>query len=292
MKKKIIVFCLLVFVLVPSVKTHAAGAAAAAVSTAILYGQQALEFILVAQRWNNQVTQFRDNIRNTYETLQRMIDTERRAIENLMSIGNIRSIDDFWSWQNRVFFLARESEHHFNNIRFDVGNRSYGIREVDQIPDALRDNFSDPFARNFTDEERRRFLTQHGRLTAGNYVFMRSWQQRNQQIAERIMSVDQVLADEFDDAAARNQEMMDRYANVNEDLQEREILMNTHITAMNTEMAVREQTRLMVELHQYQLSRDRMMDTPPTPPFLSDSWNHNPFGSVTQGAGESSFSNW
>jgi hypothetical protein len=291
MKKKIIVFCLLVFVLVPSVKTHAAGAASAAV-TAAIHALQWSDSIATILSWRQQVLDMRDNITNTYESMRRIVDTERRALENLRSIGDIRSIDDFWSWQNRVFFLARESEQHFNNIQFTVGNRSYGIREVDQIPDALRDNFSDPFARNFTDEERRRFLTQHGRLTAGNYVFMRSWQQRNQEIAQRIMSVDQVLADEFDDAADRNQEMMDRYANVNEDLQEREILMNTHITAMQMEMAIREQTRLMVELHQYQLSRDRMMDTPPTPPFLSDSWNHNPFGSVTQGAGESSFSNW
>lgn len=273
------------------VATHAAGAAAAAVSL-LIYIQQVWDSVMVVTNWIAQARQMMANVTNTYHTMLKMLEVERRAIENLLSIGNIRSIDDFSRWMNRTMFLAREQEHHFNNLRFDVGNNSFTMREINEIPAALRENFSDPFNRNFTDEDRRRFWLQYGGLTAGNYAYMRTWQQRNQQIADMIMSRDAVLNDEFDEAAARNQAIMNEYSAANEQLHEKEILMNTHITAMNTEMAVREQTRLMLELHQYQLSRDRMEEMPPTPPRLSDQWNHDPFMAITQGRGESTFSDW
>lgn len=287
MRKFLKIIVVLVFLASP-VRVHAAGVGSAALAAMIYIQLQATHLMQVLSF----ALELRESIKtvyNTYNQLQRMIDAERRALNNLRSIADVRSISDFMTWQNRQLFLAREAEWHFDRMNVRVGGNTYSMREIEDIPNALRNSFRDPFERDFSEEDRRNLLLRLG-MAPGNYTYLRTWEQRNNEIARRIMTYSNIFHAEHEEAAMRNQAVMDRYSVVNEDLDINEILMETHVTAMNTEMAIREQTRIMIEMHEYTLSRDRMMDTPPTPPSLSHHWNSNHFDRITEGIGINSFS--
>jgi len=245
-----------------------------------------------------QIAEYAYIIKNTYDTFEttvkqfdKMVDAEKRAIKNIASIVDIRSLDDFMNWTNRTMYLAREEEYYFNQMGVQIGKNKYDMTQIFDIPNALINSFRDPFEGDYTEEERREMWEKLG-LTPGNYNYMKTWEERNDKIAKRILTYSDIYADEHEEAAARNQNIMDKYSVSSEDLDINEIEKEAHITAMNTEMAIREQTRLMIEMHEYELSKDRMAATPPSPPKRSFFWDENPFGSITSGHATNSYENW
>ena len=288
MKKFTKLLIVTLFVVCP-LRVHAAGAIAASTAAVIAAigthsGVQILQFIEMVK--NNVKT-----VENTLNNVKLLTEAERKAWNNLKSIVDVRSIDDFVKWTNRTMYLAREEEYYYNQMGVQIGKNTYKMTEIDQIPDALRNSFRDPWDRDYTDQEKEDMWIRLG-LTPGNYNYMKTWQERNDKIAKRIMTYSDIYADEAEEAYARNQNIMDKYSVSSDTLDANEIAKEAHITAMNTEMAIREQTRLMIEMQEYQLSRDRMADTPPSQVKRSSFWGENPFGSITSRQGTNSYENW
>jgi len=293
MKKFLKVLVVTLFVICP-LRVHASGVIAAGAEAA-----GALSIIgAIGESTALQIAEYAHIIKNTYDTfenavkqLEKLKAAEKRAIKNITSIVDIRSIDDFVNWQNRMSYLAREEEYYFNQMGVQIGKNKYDMTQIFDIPDALLNSFRDPFDGDYTEEEKRDMWIKLG-LTPGNYNYMKTWEERNDKIAKRILTYSDILADEHEEAAIRNQNVMGKYTVSSEDLDINEITKEAHITAMNTEMAIREQTRLMIEMHEYELSKDRMAATPPSPPKRSFFWDEDPFGSITSGHATNSYENW
>jgi hypothetical protein len=286
MKRTMTVFVLALITAFPH-QLHAAGAAAAAINAGIL-GILTETKIEQAIYFAKTLIDGYNTVKNTYDQLQRMLEAEKRALNNLRGIADIRSFSDFMKWNNRQLYLARESEYQYKNLGVKIGRQTYKISEIDKIPDALRHEFVDRYKNDLTEQERMDMYVSMG-LAPGNYMYLKTWQERNDEIAKRIRTYGNIFADEHEEAAERNQAIASKYTTANEELDINEISKEAHITQMNIEMAVREQTRLMIEMHEYQLSRDRMAETPPSPPRLSEHYNKNYFSPVTGGSGRDSF---
>lgn len=288
--KRFFVVLVVAFLVVCPLKVNALGIAESALltsleaTTAWMYAMQVIEF-------GNQLEQMVLTVEQSFQQLEHMIDSTERAYKNLRSIVDVRSISDFFEWNNRQLYLEREVEMRYNNISVKVGKNTYRLHEIDEVPDALRNTFRDTFDGDFTEDEKRDMFISLG-LAPSNYAYLKTWEERNKKIARQIMTYNDVFYDELDLAKERNDNIMGKYQASSDDLDINEITKEAHITAMNTEMAIREQNRLLVEMHQYTLSRDKIMDTPPTPPQRSRIWGVDPFGSVTEGYGVSNYERW
>jgi len=293
MKKLLKVFVVVFFVACP-LRVHAVGAAAAAAESlgaaaivATLEKNHLIEIVEFAAT----AAETAKTAKDTYENFLKLKEAERKAWNNIRSVVDIRSVEDFMKWTNRTMYLAREEEYYYSQMGVQIGGNTYKMHEIDQIPDALRNSFRDPWDKDYTEEEKRDMWIKLG-LTPGNYNYMKTWQERNDKIAKRIMTYSDIFAAEAEEAAERNQNIMGKYQASSDTLDINEISKEAHITAMNTEMAIREQTRLMIEMHEYQLSRDRMNEQLSTPPKKSDFWGENPFGNISGGQGSNSYENW
>ena len=294
MKKFLKVLVVTIFVVFP-LRVHASGIAAA-ITTGIT--NSAIATILAsteAMHIANQVVnivEFATTAKSTYDSFVKLYDAEKRALKNIASFVDIRSVEDFVSWTNRTMYLARQEENIYNQMGVRIGNKTYKMHEIDQIPDAMRNSFRDPYEGDFSEEEKRNMWIKLG-LTPGNYNYMKTWEERNNKIAKRILTYSDIFADEMEEAAERNENIMDKYRDSDEEgIDINEITKEAHITAMNTEMAIREQTRLMIEMHEYELSKDRMNAILPSPPRRSDFWDESPFGSITGGQGVNNYERW
>jgi hypothetical protein len=230
-----------------------------------------------------------NTVKNTYETFQHLYRAEKRALENLKSVVDIRSFSDFMNWQNRQMYLERRAEDIYKGMNVKVGKNSYSLTEIDQIPDALRNTFSDPFNKDFTEEEKRDIYLKMG-LTPGNYIYLKTWQQRNDAIAKKIRTYGEIFEEETEEAFLSNQNLIDKYKTSSEDIDINEITKEAHITAMKQEMLLRELIQIMIGMHDYDLSRDKMMKTPPSPPKLPYDVGDRIFGSITEGVGSNNYS--
>ena len=288
--KKFFRFIVLALFVVCPLRVHAMSAVQAGLLAAI-EGTTAATLALQTIEFANQLKEMADTAKNTLAQLWEAKAAADRAIKNIRSVGDIRSIDDFIKWHNRQLYLEREVEYRYDKASVKIGKNTYKLHEIDEVPNAIRNSFRDTFDGDFTEEEKRDLFISLG-LAPSNYAYLKTWEERNNKIAKRILTYSDVFAEEHDEAAARNQNIMDKYRVSGDDLDINEITKEAHITAMNTEMAIREQTRLMVEMHDYQLSRDKMNERLPSPPRRSDSWGDDPFGSITAGHGSSSYEGW
>jgi len=293
MRKFFKVLFVAIFFVFP-LRVHASGIAAAAAeisgSAAIITAMEQIHATELVQFLATAKKTF-ETARDTYKNLEKAIEVERKAWNNIRSVVDIRSVEDFMSWTNRTMYLARQEEDIYNQMGVRIGNKTYKMHEIDQIPDAMRNSFRDPFEGDFTEEEKRNMWIKLG-LTPGNYNYMKTWEERNNKIAKRILTYSDIFADEMEEAAERNENIMGKYTESSDDLDINEITKEAHITAMNTEMAIREQTRLIIEMHEYELSKDRMNAMLPSPPKRSDFWDEDPFGSITGGQGVNNYERW
>ena len=223
--------------------------------------------------------QFYQTAVNTYNQFQKMVEAEKRTFNNLRSIVDTRSLADFMNWGNRQLYLARESEHYNEQMGIKIGNNTYSAHDIDKIPAALMNEFSDPFSNELTEEEKRDIWLKMG-LTPGNYAYLMAYEDRRDKIAKRIMTYSDIFFDEHEEAAARNRNMINKYGSSNEELDINEISKERHITDMNIEMTLREKTRLLMELSEFELSQQEIDSRPPTPTMRSLIWGADPFGSA------------
>ena len=277
MKRIAKIFVLCIFIAFP-IRAHAGGVASAGVLSAILTHDIVSQIANFAE-YAYSGYQAYQTVLNTYNKFQKMVDAEKRAFNNLISIVDTRSLADFMNWGNRQIYLARESEHYYDQMGVKIGDNTYKMSEIDKIPGALMNEFSDPFSNDMTEEQKRDAWIRMG-LSPGNYTYLKTWEDRNNKIAQRIMIYSDIFFNEHEEAASRNRNMMNKYGTSNEELDINEISKEHHITSMNIEMTLREQTRILMELAELTLSRQKMMDTPPTPTMRSLIWGADPFRSI------------
>ena len=231
------------------------------------------------------VMQMAQNVQNTYDQLKYMAEASVRAYSNLRGIADVKSWDDFMQWNNRQLYLDREVEERFYDMGLKVGNRTYRMEDIDEIPGAFRKNFGDQYWDDFTSDQRREMYLNLG-LTPSNYMYLQKWQAREDEIARRIQTYGSIYADEMDRAAQSILETINSYSVPDESIDANKILKDTHITQMKIEMAIREQNRLLAEQMEYNLSKDSPGKAPPNPPRLYNTWNKEFFGKITEGSSE------
>jgi hypothetical protein len=187
-------------------------------------------------------------------------------------------------WQNRQLYMEQEVEQRFNNLGIQVGNKTYGWAEIDQIPNAVNNQFGSPYWDDFTEEQRQEMYYKLG-LSPANYHYVKAWQNREESIAKNISFRKDILNDEKSRTASGYKNIIGQYREQNEKLDTNEILKNSHITQMQTEMVLRDVATQMAEKNEYDLARDKLLGAPPNPPRLSDRRNDQPFTSITEGQG-------
>ena len=271
MKRKLYIFALIVCLFFPAQKTHAAGAVAALLEVQILAD---------AVFYAGQLAEMAMAVKHAYAQLKELKDSAERAVNNLKGVADIQSISDFKNWFNRQLYLERETEYRFNRLGVKIGKTNYKLFDIDKIPDALKYEYYDKFKNDFSEEEKRDMWVSMG-LSPGNYAYIKTWQDRNEKIAREIRTHNDVFADEFEEAANRNDNLMNKYAVENLQLDQNEILKESHITGMHTEMSVRENTMSIMKLLNYELSRDRLAEAPATPVQPYRNWNESIYGSIT-----------
>jgi hypothetical protein len=275
--KRIPVFFLVLFLFIPFL-VHAQGLpvidAAAVTFLEITHIDQVIHHA-------QSLAQTVQSVQYLYQQTVNMFEAEKRALENLRSIADVRSFDDFMKWQNRQLYMEKEVEDRFNNLGVKIGGKTYRAAEIDEIPDAMRSSFKDPFEDDFTEEQRKEMYLTLG-LAPGNYNYVKKWQEREADFVRRIQVQSALLYDENKHAAKGYNDLIEKYSQPADGLDMNQILKNMHITQMQTEMVLREIARQNAEKYEYDIARNKLAETPPTPLRLSDTWNAQIFEPITE----------
>jgi hypothetical protein len=231
------------------------------------------------------VAQMVDNVKNTYNQFQLMVEAEKRALKNLKGVLEVRSWDEFMNWHNRQLYLERETEARFMNMGVKIGGNTYTYESIENIPAALRENFGDEYWNDFTPEQRREMYLRLG-LSPGNYAYIQTWKQREDRLARKILTAAEILAEENQAAAERNSGLIRRYTVEDETLTENQIMKNMQVTLSNLEMVARDQALREAEYYEYVMARDKLNAAPPNPVLVDrNSYEADYWERITSGRG-------
>jgi hypothetical protein len=203
--KKLCKFWCLVFLLAAGLgKAHAGGAAAAAVATAIQLTQ--LEHLAATIANGLQII---ESVQVAYNQLKYGIKTAEAAIQNLKSFdpSKMNSLDDWMDYVNRQLTLERRTEAIFAGIRISAGGNSYGLMDSLEIPEAVVRGEIEQWNSEFTDRERKRIWTRFG-LRPANYYYMKTWQEREKALVEKMAAKPEALAENQQETAVQVDKVM------------------------------------------------------------------------------------
>ena len=212
---------------------------------------------------------------NTYAQVQAMIRAEQRAFENLAGIRNINSYSDFMGWYNRQLSLEREAAERFNRIGIQVGNHTYSIADIKDIPNAVRTTYgAEYWESQFTPEQRREMWINLG-LSPSNYIYQSTWANREEDLARRVLIRRGILHEDNQMAASRHAAMLEEA--MQEGTGEKAILQASLDVLVDTNHLIRQGLLDEAQWREHQLAQQRLNTIPPNPPVLSEMWGRELF---------------
>lgn len=195
-------------------------------------------------------------IEHLFNQLEHMKSATKRALNNLEGILSVRSLGDFMGWFDRQLYLEREVERRYGNLDVTIGGKSFHVSEIDRIPDALKSNYVDKWGKELSEAEKKKIWADLG-LSPGNYMYLQTWKERSQKISQKVRTLNDVFYGELDEAAARNSELMGKFAAVDDKLDINEISKDQAALLAQIEMAVREGNIITNNLAELILDLDR-----------------------------------
>jgi len=287
--KKVFIFFVIFICFVSPVKVHSASAGVAAL-VAMIYAQDGVKYAIDKIF---QVKQLAEDVASTvhlYEQVQHWIRNEERYLKNLKSIMDVRSFSDFMGWFNRSMYITRESERIYNDMGVKIGGKYYGLSEIDEIPDAARNEYADRHWGDLSESERYKAWTSLG-MSPSNYLYMKTWQGRNEEIKKRLLTSREMHAEEMEDAASRNNDLLSQYSTSNEDIDSNTIAKNSGASLAQIEMQLRELGLTLDDFMAYVVTRDQEDKVLPNSMMPSESWNRSLYKPITNGKSKDNFEN-
>jgi hypothetical protein len=226
-----------------------------------------------------------NNAQNTYNQFQNLLRAEQRIMNNLKSVANVKSFDDFMKWHNRQLYLEKERESRIPNMGVKIGEKTYKLKDIQEIPDALRQNYGDEYWGDFSEAQRKEMYTRMG-LSPSNYVYLQTWKEREKQIADELLTKTDIINDENMEAYANYKETVEKYANdknkpENEKIDSKEIGMDSLMAQIETNKILRGMAYDAAKYNEYLLAQEKLSKNPVPPPRLSDTYNDSPFQPIT-----------
>jgi prefoldin subunit 5 len=219
-------------------------------------------------------------IEQTYNQFQNLMRMEQMAMDNLKSVSKISSYGGFMNWYNRQLYLERQSEQKLANLGVQIGGSKYTLKEITDIPEALKTQFKPDFD-TLSPEERKKLWIDLG-LSPANYAYVQTWKERNKQIGS-------YLATKFSSTTSENEVMAKRYEALNAEyeadadkpenkkISEKALLMDANKLQTEANLLQMESNELQAAKNEFDYNKAMEAQAPPNQATLSDSFNDNPY---------------
>jgi hypothetical protein len=221
---------------------------------------------------------------NSYNQVQNLMRMEERVVKNLKGAKNIRSFDDFKNWYNRGLYLEKQAEDIFNSIGVQIGDKTYSLTDINEIPDALEEAFT--WDTEFSEKQVRDMWLWMG-VSPANYAYIKTWREREQAAAKQILAARAIHEEERKAALEEQKEISDalkedEFKDEDDKMGEKTLLEYSLRVQMDTnrEMSnLADQTALANELALIQMKQN---ETAPNSDRLSESWNAELFDTLKE----------
>jgi len=163
----------------------------------------------------DQIAYFAQQVENGIESIQYLYNqvknTEKQiemAAQNLKSLQDIDSWDDFMDWYNRQLYLERTAIESAKNMNVTIGKKDYSIYDLEGIAEGLDDTYIDYWNKEFTEEQEREMWLELG-LSPSNYAYVQPYRVKGKEVARQLFTMSETQNQKNKKASEANKKDLD-----------------------------------------------------------------------------------
>ena len=241
-----------------------------------------LDTLLTASGLNQVIyygQQLADNVQqitNTIAMIEHMKEQAERTVQNLASIKDIGSWDDFMGWYNRQLYLERQTAAIWDNTTVTIGKKQYHITDIESMKYASKDAYVDYWAKEFTPEQEREMWLNLG-LTPANYAYVQPYREKASQLTKEGLTAVKMQNEWYVRQMERNKAIRDKLAAeqhkpTNEKMGANEINMMILESLLDTNKVMNDMAVNQTKDQERQAVQDKLNSAPRTNNPVSN-WN-------------------
>jgi len=274
MKKFLLV--LLVFIFLPHLSLHGQMAVADAALNTLMTGLGISQIIYYAQMVEDNITQ----ITNTITQIEHMEEAAKRSVQNLASIKDIGSWDDFMDFYNRQLYLERQAAQAWDNTTVTIGKKKYHLTDIENIAYGTKDSYVDYWAKEFTPEQEREMWMTMG-LTPANYAYVTPFRERAKELTREDFMAAKMQNEWYVRQMERNKAIRDKLAadqhkDTNDKLGAKEVTMMILETLLDTNKVMNDMAMNQAREAEKKANEEMLNKAPNDKPLIAD-WNKYAF---------------
>jgi len=274
MKRFLFVFLVLFFI--PCFNAYSQMAVLDATLNSIMVNSGIAQGIYYAQQLADNISQ----ITNTITQIKHMEEAAKRSIQNLESIKDIGSWDDFMDFYNRQLYLERQTAQIWDNTTVTIGKKQYHITDIENIKYGAKDAYADYWAKEFTPEQEREMWMTMG-LTPANYAYVTPFREKAKELTKEGFTAAKMQNEWYVRQMERNKEIRDKLAadqhKATEDkLGSKEITMMILETLLDTNKVMNDMAMAQAKEAEKKAVQDMLNNAPNDKPPIAD-WNKYAF---------------
>jgi hypothetical protein len=216
-------------------------------------------------------------LENTITMAENYGEQLKRTWQNLSSLDDVKSYDDFMDWYNRQLYYDRTVKESYNSITVTIGKSNYKLSDLEGWGNGLQDALTKKFwEEEFTEEQRKEMWLGLG-LTPANYAYVLPFRQQANDIAKRFLVASDIENAKYMAAMEQNKKYKDKLAKDNlleldDKMGEKQIQMIIADTAIANNEALRDLIMLMTDMMEMKAAEYYLDQTPSDAPSFSE-WN-------------------
>ena len=237
--------------------------------------EQAIHYANLIMNGANQITQLQHMVDNTVYQIE-------RTLQNLSSVGDIGSWEDFMNWYNRQLYMERRAIETFNNMNVKIGNTNYKLTDIEGIADGISYTYMEYWDREFTEAERREMWLGLG-LSPSNYAYVQPFRERARDVYREAFVSSEIQNEWYVYNMERNNERLLRFAADNElanddpdKLTEKQVLMYGVESSMENNKVLNDIAMGITDIKEMLATEYYLNQVPSNAPILSN-WPEDGF---------------
>jgi len=202
------------------------------------------------------------------------------TMQNLNSIQDIKSWDDFVDFYNRQLYLEKQTMSHFENMQVSVGDKSFHLLDVEGIVTGIGTHSKEFWEGEYTEDQRRAMWLELG-LTPSNYTFVQPFRQKALTIAREGLAARDIQNDWYvrtilNGNKIRERLIEDRKLPSDKKMGDKEVLVYAAETLVDINKTLNDMAMQNATMLEYQSVKYYLEQAPKDRPVLSD-WPENGF---------------
>jgi len=130
------------------------------------------------------------------------------AMQNLESLNDIDSWDDFMDWYNRQLYFERSAIQSAKNMNVTIGKKNYSIYDLEGIAEGLDDTLINYWDKEFTEEQRREMWLELG-LSPSNYAYVQPYRLKGREISRQLFTMSDIQNEKNNKSSEANKKDLD-----------------------------------------------------------------------------------